>query len=197
MIKVGITGNIGSGKSLICFMFERLNVPVFSADSEARKLYSHADIKKKIKSYFGEELFDENDHLVTSLLAKTIFANKEDLNFVNGLIHPAVRERYNQWLGTKSKDFYTLYEAAILFETGYNKDFHKIIFVSAPETVRFQRLIERDKSEPKLIEERMRNQWPESQKLHLADFVIVNDGKTHLVPQVIEIHKRIIAMIPH
>lgn len=197
MIKVGITGNIGSGKSLICSMFERLSVPVFYADNEARKLYSNANIKKTIKSHFGEELFDEHDNLVTSLLAEKIFSNYEDLSFVNGIIHPAVRERYNQWLEMRNKDFYTLYEAAILFETGYNKDFQKIIFVSAPEALRFQRLIERDKSEPELVRIRMENQWPESKKIHLADFVIVNDGNTHLIPQVIDIHEKITALLAH
>lgn len=191
MIKVGLTGNIGSGKSTVSKIFSTLNVPVFIADVEARLLYSEAEVKEEVKSEIGEQVFDSNGEVNLKLMAELIFNNKEALLKINRIIHPRTLSKYHQWLKDYKQHIYTLHESAILFENNLQDHFDKIINISAPFETRLIRVTERDGIEQKKVIERMKNQMPEEVKNKLADFVIVNDGNQLLIPQIIEIDKKL------
>jgi len=191
MIKVGLTGNIGSGKSTVSKIFSTLNVPVFLADMEAKLLYSEAEVKKEIKSGIGNQVFDSNGEVDLKLMAELIFNNKEALLKINRIIHPRTLSKYQQWLKDHKQHIYTLHESAILFENNLQDHFDKIINISAPFETRLKRVTERDGIEQRKVIERMKNQMPDEEKNKLADFVIVNDGNQLLIPQVIEIDKKL------
>lgn len=190
-LKIGITGNIGSGKSLVCSVFERMGVPVFYADDETKKLYQETEIRNKIIAYFGSEVYFEDGTLNRKLLAYHLFKNAEALTFVEATLYPVLQNRFDQWTRTHSDKHYTLYEAAILFEKHLEKHFDKIIFVSAPEDIRLQRVIKRDSTNEEIIRSRMKLQWQEDEKIKKSDFVILNDSKQMLIPQIVKIHKQI------
>ncbi len=190
MLKIGITGNIGSGKSTVCRIFNSMQIPVFYADIEARMLYFKGDIKDAVKKAFGNRVFI-NDDVNTKALADIIFHDKIALSIINKIIHPAVLQRFNDWL-MKNKDApYILHEAAVLFENNLQKNFDKIICVTAPKQLRINRVIKRDKIEAKEVISRMKNQWPEDKKVALSDFIIINDGKNSLINQVLKIDMKI------
>jgi len=191
MIKVGLTGNIGSGKSTVSKIFSTLNVPVFLADMEAKLLYSEAEVKKEIKSGVSDQVFDSNGEVDLKLMAELIFNNKEALLKINRIIHPRTLSKYQQWLKDHKQHIYTLHESAILFENNLQDHFDKIINISAPFETRLKRVTERDGIEQRKVIERMKNQMPDEEKNKLADFVIVNDGNQLLIPQVIEIDKKL------
>ncbi len=188
MIKVGITGNIGSGKSTVCRIFETLGIPVFYADMEARMLYFEKDIKNSVEELFGVEVFTKEGEVDTKALAKVVFSDKKALEKINAVIHPAVMRRYNQWLEKHKDAPYTLHEAAVLFENNLQTLFDKIICITAPEDVRLLRVVNRDNVSRKDVIKRMKNQWSDERKASLSDFVIVNDGQRFLIPQIMKIH---------
>jgi dephospho-CoA kinase len=192
MKKIGITGNIGSGKSLVCSIFEVLKVPVFFADKEAKKLYGNPDVYEKMVKYFGKSMYNSNKEIKTKVLAKKIFNQPEAMHFVNSVIHPALHHRFESWAADLQSKPYILYEAAILYETGYDKELDGMIVVTAPEHTRIERIMQRDKLSLKEIKSRIARQWPEEKKILLADFVIQNEGKSLLIPQVLKIHRDVI-----
>ena len=192
MRKVAITGNIGSGKSIVTQIFQSLAVPVFIADIEAKKLYSLPDVQKEVKELFGDQMYSADGMIDKQALANVIFNDKTSLAKVNNIIHPRTLEQYKLWL----KDFadlpYTLHESAILFENKLEHHFDNIINVYAPFNLRLKRIIERDKVAEESIIERMKNQMSDDEKNKLAEFVIINDGESFLIPQVMEIHEQLI-----
>ncbi len=189
MKKVGITGNIGSGKSLVCSIFEKMHIPVFYADQQAKLLYQEVDVKKQMILHFGSKIYKKDGSLNKELLSEKIFQDPTSMESVQQILYPALRQKYAEWLGNQPDITpYCLYEAAILFETGFHKNFDHIVFVSAPETLRLERVQKRDGSSEKDIRSRMDQQWPEIEKIPLSDFVIVNDGLQMLIPQILQIH---------
>ncbi|MFZ4464081.1 MAG: dephospho-CoA kinase [Bacteroidales bacterium] len=192
MKKIGITGNIGSGKSLVCSIFEQLKVPVFYADSEAKKLYSKADIYAQMTARFGTGIYQSDKSILPAKLGQIIFGDEEHRRFVTSILYPALHERYAEWLKENETADYILYEAAILFETGNNSLFDAMIVVDAPIAIRQQRVMLRDGSNEKEVLEKMKLQWSDERKACLADFVIRNDGKSLLIPQVMEIHRQLV-----
>lgn len=188
-MRVGLTGNIGSGKTTVCRIFETLNIPVFYADNEAKKLYSRRDVKNKLKTFYGNSIFNERGEIDVKILAAIIFQDKKALQFINDLIHPLVFEVYNNWLKRNEAAAYTVFESAIIFENNLQHNFNKTVMVVCPEQVRIKRVMERDNLEKEKILARIKNQWPEDKKKNLADFLINNDGNEWLIPQVLEIHK--------
>jgi len=192
MIKVAITGNIGSGKSTACQVFETLGIPIFYGDQEAKNLYQDPGVILLVKQAFGEEFFDLKNQLIKSKLASLIFQDSKALQMINEIIHPRLMQRYSSWSGQYAGHSYTLLEAAVIFENGLQGYFDKIINVSAPIELRIKRIMKRDKLSRRQIENRISKQWPDEKKNKLADFIILSDNKRFMIPQVIKIHKTLI-----
>jgi dephospho-CoA kinase len=190
MKRVGITGNIGSGKSYVCKMFERLGIPVFYSDDETKKLYLIPSVKEQIIKRFGEEVYFEDGTLNRKLLSYHLFKNEEAMKFIESVLYPALNQHFDEWCEQQTSP-YVLYESAILFEKNYGKYFDKIIFVSAPEDIRLQRVMKRDDCTEENVRSRMRLQMSEETKISKADFVIYNDGNKALEPQVETIDKQL------
>ncbi len=195
MLKVGITGNMGSGKSLVCSLFEQMGVPVFYADEEAKSLYEEPLVQLQMKKNFGKSIYLSDGKLNKKKLSRLIFNDEVSMQFIRDLIYPELHKKFETWAVEKALQQcpYVLYEAALILENGFQKQFDKLILVSAPEWLRIERIKERDKLSEKAISARMNNQWPEEKKLELADFIILNDGKQMLIPQVVEIHKVLVS----
>ena len=190
-LTVGITGGIGSGKSIICEIFRLLNVPVFEADLEAKKLiHSNSVIKAGLIDLFGEAIYTSDGSVDRKELAKLIFNDENQLDKVNELVHPIVRGEFKNWLEKQSAP-YIIHEAAILFESGFYQMMDYTILVSAPEDVRIERVSKRDKITPEQVKERIQKQWTDEQKRKLATLEIKNDNKELIIPQLIEIDKQI------
>ena len=190
MKRVGITGNIGSGKSYVCKMFERLGIPVFYSDDETKKLYLIPSVKEQIIKRFGEEVYFEDGTLNRKLLSYHLFKNEEAMKFIESVLYPVLNQHFDEWCEQQTSP-YVLYESAILFEKNYGKYFDKIIFVSAPEDIRLQRVMKRDDCTEENVRSRMRLQMSEETKISKADFVIYNDGNKALEPQVETIDKQL------
>jgi len=192
MLKVGLTGNIGSGKTLVASIFQKLGIPVFNADIEARQLYETKEVKMMIREAFGDTFFNPQGDLLRKKLAEIVFDDTSELQKLNDIIHPLVRIKYQEWNSNNVNQPYSIYEAAILFEGGYYKAMDKVICVTAPEELRIKRVMARDAVPESEVRQRMINQWPEVEKVKLADFVIINDGQSMLIPQVLEVHERLL-----
>ena len=192
MLKAGITGGIGSGKSLICMAFSQLGVPIYFADQEAKQLIKiHPEIRSGLINLLGDAIYLPSGEVDRKKLASAIFKDNELISKVNSIIHPIVRKHYEQWLKQFKNEPYTLHEAAITFETGLYKTMDFMILVTAPETVRIQRVAQRDNSSNEDILNRMKNQWPDEKKIPLADFIIDNDDYHLALPKIIEIDKKL------
>ena len=188
MKKIGITGNIGSGKSYVCKIFESLGIPVFYSDDETKKLYLLPSVKELIINRFGKEVYFDDGILNKKLLSYHLFKNDEAMKFVESVLYPALNKHFDEWCNMQ-KSPYVLYESAILFEKNYEKFFEKIIFVSAAEDIRLQRVMKRDDCSEENVRSRMRLQMGEEMKISKADFVIYNDGSMPVEPQVLAINK--------
>mgnify|MGYP005846918165 CR=1 FL=1 len=191
MKRIGITGGIGSGKSIVCKVFELLGVPVFYADDEAKKLYFEKEVKDILIKKYGDNIYKSIHELNKEKLAQIIFNNPDELKFINSLIHPMVANVYKQWCNTYKHLPYTLKEAAILFESGAYKEMDSVILVSAPKEIRAKRIIKRDNFSRLQIEERMKNQWTEEERIAQADFIIYNDDEQLVLPQIFELHLKL------
>lgn len=193
MIKVGLTGGIGSGKSTVARVFETLQIPVYNSDIRAKWLQENDDkVIAAIKHLFGESIYTPTGQLNRVEIGKLVFNNKQLLEALNAIIHPAVAADFEAWYAQQSAP-YCIKEAAILFESGANKGLDKTITVSAPQDIRLQRVIARDNTTSELVLKRMANQWDEARKIELSDFVIMNDDKTLVIPQVLLIHSQLTA----
>jgi dephospho-CoA kinase len=187
MLKVGLTGNIGSGKTLVAGIFKTLSIPVFDADIEARAVLSTQEVRGDLHVLFGEQIFDQ-EAINRKALAEIVFKDKEKLKQLNAIIHPKVRQRLGKWITEQHKAPYILYEAAILIETGYYKQLDKTIVVTAEQELRITRVMQRDQVSRQMVEQRMASQWDEQRKAAAADFIITNNQNDQLIPQVLKIH---------
>lgn len=194
MIKVGITGGIGSGKTTVCKLFEKMDIPVYYADREAKRLMnSDQDLKKKIKALLGKEAYYRNGRLDRKYVASIVFKDKEKLQKLNALVHPAVASDGKKWF-EKQKTKYAIKEAALLVENASYKQLDFLIVVTAPVEMRIKRVVKRDKSDYNQVKLRIANQLPEVQKKKVADFIIDNSGDVSLVSQVWKIHRKLMEM---
>lgn len=192
MFVVGLTGGIGSGKSLICSILEKLRVPVYKADTEARKLMnSDPGLRDQIVKLFGERAY-RSGQIDSAYLAELLFGDAAMLTAMNTLVHPAVRKDFRRWAEQQDELPYVVEEAAILFESGAYKEMDFTVLISAPEEVRIKRVMERDGSKRESVLRRMEHQWSEGELRKMADFVIVNDGQQMLLPQVINMHNKLL-----
>jgi dephospho-CoA kinase len=194
MIKIGITGGIGTGKSIVSRIFSALGIPVYDADTRAKWLMNNdPELRKEIISKFGPLSYQENGALDRKYLA-SVFADENQLKVLNNLVHPAVGRDFETWSGQQSAA-YILKEAALLYEAGSWKGLDKIIVVSAPLDLRIERVLKRDpfRSREQVLHI-ISKQLPDQEKTARADFVINNDGSQLLIPQVLKIHNQIISV---
>lgn len=191
MIKVGLTGGIGTGKTLVSRIFSELEIPVFYGDSEAKKAYADAAVLEKVRKSFGEVVF-ENGAVSYKKLAQIVFNDKSKLEELNSIIHPFLFSNFKAWMKEQKNAPYVIMEAAILFESSFHTMFDKVITVSAPEELCVERVAKRDGTSRKEVLARMRNQLPDHIKTAKADFVIINDGEAMLLPQVLEVHRKLL-----
>lgn len=188
MIKVGLTGGIGSGKTTVCTVFEHLGIPVYRADIHARMLSDvDDDIRKSLTGLFGVNIYSESG-LNRKKISELIFVNRNLLQKVNEIIHPKVLNHFNLWLNDYPEIKYIIHEAAILFESGMNHLFDKIITVTAPEDIRINRITKREGVNEDHVKNIIKNQWPESRKKSFSDYIVMNDQKRLILPQILKIH---------
>ncbi len=190
-IKIGVTGGIGSGKSTVCKIFRLLDIPVFEADRVANELInSNVEIRNELVLLFGNKIYEPDNKLNRKMLADLIFNDESLLEKVNNLVHPAVRNEFMLW-HQKQNSKYVVHEAAILFESGFYKMMDFTILVSAPKELRIERVVKRNKIQPEMVESRINKQWNDEDKRKLASFELVNDNKHLLIPQILEIDKKL------
>jgi dephospho-CoA kinase len=187
MITAGITGGIGSGKSLVCTILSKLGAPVFHADDESRILLDTSEpLREEIEKHFGKGLYT-SDGIDKKAFARIIFGDPEKLKLANSLIHPLVHEAFSTWAGQQEPAKVVFMEAAILFETGAWSKMSRMVLVYAPEAIRIERVMNRDGVNEAGVRERMKYQMPECEKIKLAHYLINNDGSTPLIPQVLNL----------
>lgn len=178
--KVGVTGGIGAGKTTVCKIIESLGYPIFYADIEAKNIMtSNPDIIAQIVRLFGADAY-QNGEMNKFHLSKVVFNNPSLLSELNNLVHPEVRLSFDAFAKKHQDKKLVFNEAAILFETGAYKTFDYTVLVTAPKSLRIQRVSQRDQVANEHVENRMKNQWDDAKKIPLADFVILNDGQTDL-----------------
>ncbi|MEJ5301906.1 MAG: dephospho-CoA kinase [Bacteroidales bacterium] len=187
MLRVGLTGNIGSGKSLVCRIFESTGIPVFKADEAGHAALEDKKILDELNSHYGSGIFNSDGTLNRRQLGNIVFNNPSELEFLSGLVHPFVKQCFDDWCKRQLYSQIVIHEAAIIFESGFNKYFDRIILVSAPEEIRLQRVLQRDGITISEAMARMDRQWPEEKKMPLSDYLIINDGKFPIIPQVFKI----------
>lgn len=190
-LQIGITGGIGSGKSLVCKVFQSLGVPVYDADSHAKILMTTDGILvDQIKKEFGTLSYDAKGGLNRKYLSEAVFNNEAKLQKLNALVHPRVALDYDRWLAENKESAYVIKEAALLFEAGSSELLDKIIVVTAPEKMRITRVLKRDtqRKESEVVKI-IRNQMAEEEKLKRADFIIQNNETELVIPQVLKLHE--------
>jgi dephospho-CoA kinase len=194
MYKVGITGGIGTGKSIVCSIFSVLGIPIYDADSRAKWLTEHDPlIRKALITAFGSEVFNGNT-LNRSFLATAAFSNESKTQTLNAIIHPVVATDFAEWVLTQQGAPYVLKEAALLYESGSAKELDTMIVVSAPMELRLKRVLKRDSHRTeKQIRDIIARQWSEDEKLALANHIVYNDELQLLVPQVLALHQQFLA----
>ncbi len=190
--KIGLTGGIGSGKTLITRLFSLLNIPIFLSDIEAKKLYYNPHIQSKVIKLLGKNSYVDGQ-LNKEFVGKSVFAEATKLEQLNQIIHPAVRQRFTNWVSEQSTP-YVIQESALIFETGIASLFDYTILVTAPEEIRINRVIQRDNTTRDKVIARMKHQLSDDEKKALADHVIINDGVQYVIPQIIDIHRQLLSI---
>ncbi|MDJ1503985.1 dephospho-CoA kinase [Xanthocytophaga agilis] len=189
-LRIGITGGMGCGKSIVSRIFHTLGIPVYDADSRAKWLMNHDPVlKDKIREAFGEESYSEDGSFNRNYITTYVFRDEEKVKQMNSLVHPQVGIDYKNWQQEYAASPYTLREAALLFEANVYKDLDAVIVVTAPLELRIQRILQRD---PHRTEADTRSiiakQMPEDEKARRADHLIKNDETKLIIPQVLELH---------
>lgn len=194
MVKIGITGGIGSGKTTVCRIFEQLGIPVFYADTVAKEIMvTDPILREGIIAAFGIASYELSGNLNNKHIAQIVFNNKVELEKLNALVHPAVFSAFERWQQTIPAEVpYNLKEAALLFESGSYKMCDHNILVTAPKAVKIQRVMERDGVTSEQVEARMDKQLSDEEKNKMADFLITNDESQSVILQVLELHHQFI-----
>ncbi|MFV0522285.1 MAG: dephospho-CoA kinase [Mangrovibacterium sp.] len=190
MIKLGITGGIGSGKSTICKFFSLLGIPVYESDNRAKALIDNSPIiKKKLISSFGESIYRKDGSLDRRKLADMVFNSPYLLRKLNNIVHPEVRDDFLQWTKKQVNAPYVIQESAILFDSNFYQIMDKTLTVTAPISERISRVTNRDSTTKKKVLERINNQMADEQRLNLSDYVIYNGANDLIIGQILEIDK--------
>jgi len=188
MLKIGLTGGIGSGKTLVASVFRELGAPVYQADKEARRLMETDEaVKRGVKDLFGETAY-EDGALNREYLAGKVFSDNNLLEALNSIVHPAVRKDFDKWTRQHATIAYVVEEAAILFETGGNAMMDFTVVVKAEASTRIKRVMQRDRVTEAEVRQRMDRQMNDQEKELLADFVIYNEIDSMILPQIVDLH---------
>jgi len=191
MLRIGLTGGIGSGKSTVAKIFETLGIPVYYADDASKRLLNENDVlKKEIEKHFGKETY-QNGELNRKHLSSLVFNNAEKLALLNSIVHPATIKDAEDWMQKQAAP-YAIKEAALIFESGSQEHLDKVIGVYAPVTIRINRVMQRDKVSREEVVSRMNKQINEEIKMRLCDYVITNDEQQLVIPQVLDIHEKLL-----
>jgi len=198
MLKIGITGNIGSGKTTVSKIFEVLEIPVFYADDAAKKVMVEDPILiDSLKKEFGNESYFDDGSLNRKHIASIVFSNEAELNKLNSIVHPAVFRAFDVWVSAIKNAPYVIKEAALLFESSSYKMCDYSIMVTAPLDLRINRVIQRDGFSRAEVESRDAKQFSEGKKTQLADFIIHNDDTKLVIPQVLALHQKFLTLSSH
>jgi dephospho-CoA kinase len=193
MLKIGITGGIGSGKSTVAHCFALLGVPVYNADEASKRLYhTNAELQERLKAAFGETIYTEGQ-LNRQALAAIVFNDPEKLTLLNSLVHPPTIKDAEEWMAAQTAP-YLLKEAALLFESGSVSSLDYVIGVSAPESLRLQRVMARDGVAEADVRARMARQMDETEKMARCQFIIYNNEEELVLPQVLALHERLLQL---
>jgi dephospho-CoA kinase len=193
-LKVGLTGGIGSGKSMVARIFEILGIPVYYADEAARELQNNdPQLQAQIISLFGPGAYVEGK-LDRKFISTVVFGDRDKLEQLNALVHPATIRDAAEWL-EKQDSPYAIKEAALIFESGSQRDLDLVIGVTAPEALRIKRTMHRDSVSEEEVRQRMERQLSDRIKMRLCDYVIHNDEQQLLIPQVLVIHEKLLALV--
>lgn len=194
MMRVGLTGGIGSGKTTVGRVFRTLGIPIFEADAEGRRLLAHdTALKQAIVERFGASIRND-EGIDRAALAGIVFKDPAALKALNALIHPAVREAFDRWT-REQRAPYVMMEAAVLAESGGHRTLDAIVVVSAPEPLRIRRVLERDGVLEEAVRARLANQVSEAERLAIADHVIHNDDTQMVIPQVLRVHAALLRSV--
>lgn len=194
MLKVALTGNIGSGKSTVSRFFELLGVPVFYADTAGHEVLRFPEVISQLTQTFGESILDASGSINRKSLASIVFSNQEKLQQLNAITHPEIKRLMAAWINTHVAEPYIICEIAVLFEGRFEEAFDKIITVSAPSDIRLARIMKRDHASEAAAWIRINAQMDESLKIKRSSHVIINDGIAPIIPQVLTLHKEFVAV---
>ena len=193
MLKVGLTGGIGAGKSTVADIFKVLGIPVYHADQEAKRLMqTNPVLIEKIRMAFSDKAYADG-MLDRKFLSSVVFNDKQQLELLNSIVHPFTIQDGKEWMKRQTSP-YAIKEAALIFESGSQGEFDSIIGVFAPTTLRIHRTIQRDQVEREKVLHRMEKQLDESIKMKLCDHVLINNEQTLLTPQVIALHEQLVLL---
>lgn len=195
MLKIGITGGIGSGKTTVCKVFELLGVPVFYADDAAKSvMYTDPVLREAIIKTFGKESYSAKGELNRAYISSIVFKDQAELNKLNALVHPAVFRAFDQWVSRQKGAAYVMKEAALLFESKSYEMCDQTILVLTPEDIRIKRVMERDKLTEPEVRSRINRQWTDEAKKKLAGHILLNDETQLLIPEIIRLHQQFKAL---
>jgi len=188
---IGVTGIIGSGKSSVCEIFKIIGIPVFYADIESKRFLEDKAVIYQLQKLFGEDVCNRDGNVDRKFLAEHVFDNQEKLIQLNSILHPKVKLRFDEWKNDNADHSYGIIEAAILFESGFNRFCDAVIVVNAPDELCIQRVIERERCSRAVVKQRMKNQWNNKRKIKLADYILVNDETQSLIQQVLQFNAKL------
>jgi len=189
MLRIGLTGGIGSGKTTVAQIFGVLGIPVYSSDDAAKRLMNEdEDLKKKIIESFGKESY-QNGELNRKYVANEAFSDPEKIKLLNSMVHPATIKDASAWM-EKQNAPYVIKEAALIFESGSDQFLDYVIGVKSPLNLRIERTMKRNNVTAEEVASRMKLQMDEVEKMNRCDFIIVNDEKEMLIPQVLSLHQK-------
>ncbi|MCX6306798.1 MAG: dephospho-CoA kinase [Bacteroidetes bacterium] len=192
MLKIGLTGNIGSGKTVVSTVFSTLGIPVYHADDESKKFLDDPAVKNEILKHFGYGILTNSQEINRRSLATLVFTDERALSLLNSILHPRIMRDFSNWASLHGGLPYVMQEAAIIFESGFRQEFDYIVDVSCPKEIAINRVIKRDRIDGNSVLRRMQFQLDDAEKSRLSDFVIINDGSEMVIPQVLAIHQKLL-----
>ena len=191
MLRVGLTGNIGSGKSTVAAIFSALGVPVYHTDDESKKFLLQEPVLREVASLFGQSILSESGMIKRRALASIVFNDEAAMQALNAILHPFVKQDARKWNERHAECPYVIHEAAIIFECGFRPEYDRVIYVTCPQETAILRVMNRDGASREEVLRRLRFQWEDEKKTGLCDDILRNDGTVFLIPQVMEVHERL------